>query len=54
MVDAQGQAKWAKVANKSSTYVTHKNPTPPIKKIFFECKLQDLLRLIALRPSPQC
>jgi len=32
MVGAQGQAKWAKVAQKSSTYdVTHKKPAPPGK-----------------------
>ena len=36
MVGAQGQAKWAKMAKKSSTYdVTHKNPHPPSKKFFF-------------------
>ena len=35
MVGAQGQAKWAKVAKKSSTYdVTHKKPTSQAK-IFF-------------------
>jgi len=35
MVGAQGQAKWAKVAWKSSTYdVTHKKPVPPSKKFF--------------------
>jgi len=36
MVGAQGQAKWAKVAKKSSTYdVTHRQPAPPKQKIFF-------------------
>jgi len=40
MAGTQGQAKWAKVAYKSSTYdVTHKKPAPPGKKIFFECNL---------------
>jgi len=35
MVGAQGQAKWAKVAQKSSTYdVTHKKPHPPGKNFF--------------------
>jgi len=35
MVGAQGQAKWAKVAYKSSTYdLTHKKLAPPSKKIF--------------------
>jgi len=34
-VGAQGQAKWAKVAYKSSTYdVTHKKPAPPRQKNF--------------------
>ena len=37
-----GQAKWAKVAKKFSTYdVTQKKPTPPSKKFFFECNLLD-------------
>ena len=36
MVSAQGQAKWAKVAQKSSTYdVTHNKPAPPQAKNFF-------------------
>jgi len=36
MVGAQGQAKWAKVAKKPSTYdVTHKKNAPPKQKIFF-------------------
>ena len=36
MVGAQGQAKWAKVAKKSSTYdVTHKKTcTPQAKNVF--------------------
>ena len=35
MVGAQGQAKWAKVAKKSSTYdVTHKKTAPPSKNFF--------------------
>jgi len=47
MVGAQGQAKWAKVAKKSSTYdVTQKNPQSPSKKFFFGCNLLDwLIRL---------
>ena len=53
MFGAQGQVKLAKVANKSSTYdVTHKKPAPPTKKFFVECKLQDLPRLLTLRPGP--
>jgi len=52
-VGAQGEAKWAKVAKKSSTYdVTHKKPAPLSKKIFFECRLEDVLRLLTLRPGP--
>ena len=36
MVGAQGQAKWAKVAWKSSTYdVTHKKKRTPQAKNFF-------------------
>jgi len=36
MVGAQGQAKWAKVAKKSSTYdVTHKKNASPKQKLFF-------------------
>jgi len=51
-VGAHGQVKWAKVAQKSSTYnVTHKNPHSPTKKIFFECRLEDLLRLLTLPPG---
>jgi len=35
MVRAQSQVKWAKLAQKSSTYeITHKNPYPK-QKIFF-------------------
>jgi len=35
MVGAQGQAKWAKVAKKYSTYdVTHKKTAPQPKNIF--------------------
>ena len=42
MVGTQGQAKWAKVAQKSSTYdVTHKKTAPPSKNFFFECNLLD-------------
>ena len=43
-VGAQGQAKWAKVAWKFSTYdVTHKKkPHHPPKKLFFDCKLHGL------------
>jgi len=52
-VGAQGQVKLAKVVKRSSTYdVTHKKPAPPNKKIFFECKLQDLLCLLTFRPGP--
>jgi len=47
VVWAQGQVKLAKVAYKSSTYnVTHKKPHPQ-PKIFFVCKLQDLLSLLS-------
>ena len=36
MVGAQGQAKWAKVVEKPSTYdVTHRQPAPPNQKFFF-------------------
>ena len=43
MVGAQGQAKWAKVAKKTSTYdVTHKNRIPQAKNFFFKCRLEDL------------
>ena len=39
--------------HKSSTYdITHKKPAPPNQKFFFECKLQDLLRLLTLQPGP--
>jgi len=39
-VGAQGQVKWAK----SSTYdVTHKKSTPSKQKIFFKCRLEDLI-----------
>jgi len=42
MVGAQGQAKWAKVAKKSSTYdVTQKKKHTPKQEIFFECNLLD-------------
>jgi len=41
-VGAQGQAKWAKVAKKSSTYdVTHKKP-PPQAKNFFRVQTKGL------------
>jgi len=51
-VGAQGQAKWAKVAKKSSTYdVTHKKPATPKQKFFFKCRLEDLPRLFTLRPG---
>jgi len=50
MVGAQGQVK---VAKKSSTYdVTDKKTVTPKQKIFLECKVQDLLRLLMLRPGP--
>ena len=53
MVGAQGQAKWAKVAYKFSTYdFTHKQPAPPQAKIFFECRLEDLPHLLKLQPCP--
>jgi len=29
-----------------------KNPQPPSKKIFFGCRLEDLPRLLTLRPGP--
>jgi len=42
-----------KVAWKSSTYdVTHKKSALPKQKKFFECRLEDLLRLLTLRPDP--
>ena len=45
MVGAQGQAKWAKVA----TYdVTYKKNALPSKKIFLECRLEDLPHLLRL------
>jgi len=28
-----------------------KNPHPPTKKILFECRLEDLPRLLTLRPG---
>jgi len=52
MVGTQGQAKWAKVAKKSSTYdVTHKKTAPQSKKFFFECRLEDLPHLLRLLPG---
>ena len=43
MVGPQGQAKWAKVAKKSSTYdVTHKKPALPKKKNFFRVQTRRL------------
>ena len=42
-VGAQGQAKWAKVAKKSSTYdVTHKKPASTKQKIFFRVQTKRL------------
>ena len=42
-----------KVAKKLSAYdITHKKPATPNQKIFFECKLQDLARLVTLQPGP--
>ena len=53
MFAAQDHVKLAKVAKKPSTYnVTDKKPAPPSKKSFFECKVQDLLRLLMLWPGP--
>ena len=50
MVGAQEQVK---VAKKSSIYdTTHKKPAPPNQKFCFECKLQDLLCVLTLRPGP--
>jgi len=49
MVGAQGQVKLSKVAKKSSAYDITCNPQA---KFFFECKLQDLLHLLTLRPGP--
>ena len=50
MVGAQGQAKWAKVAKKSSTYdITHKKTALPRQKIFFRVqstRLADLFELL--------
>jgi len=52
-VGAQGQVKLTKMAEKSSTYnVTHKKPASPNQKIFFVCRLEDLPRLLTLRPGP--
>jgi len=31
---------------------SQKNPQPPIKKNFFECRLEDLPRLLTLQPGP--
>jgi len=31
--------------------ITHKKSAPPTKEIFSECKLQELLRLLTLRPG---
>ena len=46
------QAKWAKVAWKSSTYdSTHKKSATPNQKIFLECKLQDLPILFSFWPG---
>jgi len=46
MVGAQGQAKWAKVAKKSSTYdVTHKKTAPPKQKNFFQVQSTRLADL---------
>jgi len=43
MVGTQGQAKWAKVAKKSSTYdVTHKKTAPQSKKFFFRVQTRRL------------
>jgi len=40
-------------AQMSSTYdVTHKKPATPKQKIFFECRLEDLLRLLTFQPGP--
>jgi len=45
-VGTQGQAKWAKVALKSSTYdVTHKKSTPPNQKKFFRVQFTRLADL---------
>jgi len=41
------------VAKQSSTYdVTHKKTVSTKQKIFFECRLEDLPRLLTLRPGP--
>jgi len=29
-----------------------KNPQSPSKKFFFECRLEDLTRLLTLQPGP--
>ena len=50
MVGAQGQAKWAMVAKKSSTYdVTQKKNRNPQGKNFFRVQTR---RLLMLRPGP--
>jgi len=48
-IGARGQAKWAKVA---STYdVTHKKKHIPQAKNLFECRPEDLPRLLRLLPG---
>ena len=49
MVGAQGQEKWAKVALKD-LYLWRQSQKirNPNQKFFFECKLQDLPRLLRL------
>ena len=53
MVGTQGQVKWAKVAQKPSTYdVTQNESAAPEQIFFFQCRLEDLLHLLTLQPGP--
>ena len=53
-IGVQGQAKWAKVAQKSSTYdITRNKPASPKQTIFFKCRLEDLPHLLRLIPGLQ-
>jgi len=47
-----GPGKVGQDGQKSSTYdVTHKKNTTPKQKFFFECRLEDLPRLLRLLPG---
>ena len=49
-----GPGKVGQGGQKPSTYnVTHKKPALPKQNFFFECRLEDLLRLLTLRPGPE-